>query len=461
MNHPETPRRLPDWPAQKLRGHKIEGYRYTSREFFEQEWEQMWTRTWLLLGREQEMPNPGDWQREDVGPESFIMVRQSDGSIRAFYNVCQHRGNRLVSEPKGTARRFVCPYHAWAWMPDGSLNFVQDADDFPEGNPCGKLTLEEVPCDTFAGFIWINMDADCVSLKEYLGPIWSDWEGYGVQHWKRYLARTTTFPCNWKVVLDNFNESYHVPTVHRSRGVAAETRRMHPGIDMDYRNTRFDLSDEGHNRMIMRGGYAGPAIDSDGVIGEPLASELREWGLDPEDFHNRGEHTREALQQAKRKLGPERGYHHYNNLNDEQLTDAFHYTLFPNFAVSIWADGFHFLRARPHPTDSEQCVFDNWWYASQPEGVTAPVRTTANVVDRDAEVPHEVFAPGEVSMGLTIDQDMEVFPLQQAGFRSRGYKGAYLAGQESRVRRFHEMIDDYIEGRRPNDEAAAPGLHEG
>jgi hypothetical protein len=63
------------WPEQKLRGHKIPGYRYTSREFFEKEWEHMWTKVWLLLGRESEMPNPGDWQREDVGPESILMVR--------------------------------------------------------------------------------------------------------------------------------------------------------------------------------------------------------------------------------------------------------------------------------------------------------------------------------------------------------------------------------------------------
>ncbi|HEY5679096.1 MAG TPA: SRPBCC family protein, partial [Pseudomonadales bacterium] len=132
-----------------------------------------------------------------------------------------------------------------------------------------------------------------------------------------------------------------------------------------------------------------------------------------------------------------------------QLTDAFHYTLFPNFAVSIWADGFHFLRARPHPTDPERCVFDNWWYASQPEGETELVSTMIGPVDRDAVVEHEVFDYGEQTMGMTIDQDMAVFIRQQKGFRSRGFKGVYLSKQESRVRRYHELIDDYIEGRLP------------
>lgn len=440
---------LGDWPEQQLRGNKLEGYRYTSRDFFEQEFEQMWTKVWLLLGRESEMPEPGDWQREDVGPESFLMVRQEDGGIKAFYNVCQHRGNRMVVEPKGHAARFVCKYHAWAYTLDGELSYAQDADNFPEGDPCGKIRLEEVRCETFAGFIWINMDPDCTDLKSYLGPIWDDWNRYDLESWKRYLALTTTLPCNWKVVLDNFNESYHVPTVHRATGTPEERKRMHSGVDTRVENTRFDLSDEGHNRMIMPGGYAGVSLNEDGTIGEPLNSIMQEWGLDAADFVGRGDETREALQKAKRELGPGKGYTHYEKMADEQFTDAFHYTLFPNFAVSLWSDGFHFLRARPHPTDPEQCIFDNWWYASQPEGETAPIRTTAGIVERNVEVEHEIFEVGEKSMGRTIDQDCEIFPLQQAGFRSRGYKGAYLAAQESRVRRYHELIDDYIEGRRP------------
>lgn len=409
----------------------------------------MWTKVWLLLGRESEMPNPGDWQKEDVGPESILMVRQEDMSIKAFYNVCQHRGNRLVGEEKGHAKRFVCMYHAWAFMPDGELAYAQDAGNFMDGDPCGKLRLKEVKCETFAGFVWINMDPECTDLRTYLGPIWDDWSKYDLGSWKRYMALTTTLPCNWKVVLDNFNESYHVPTVHRARGTPEERARMHSGVDTRVESTRFDLSEEGHNRMIMPGGYVGLALNKDGTIGEPLNSIMREWDLDPADFVDRGDETRAALQEAKRKLGPSKGYTHYEALTDEQFTDAFHYTLFPNFAVSLWSDGFHFLRARPHPTDPEQCIFDNWWYASQPEGETAPIRTTAGIVDRDAEIEHEIFVPGEKSMGRTIDQDVEIFPLQQAGFKSRGYTGAYLAKQESRVMRLHELIDDYIEGRRP------------
>lgn len=444
-----TRRELPAWPPQTLRGHKLDGYRYTSGEFMRQEWDHMWTRVWLLLGREDQMPLPGDWQQEEVGRESILMVRQTDGGIRAFYNVCQHRGQRLVNEARGHVRRFICPYHSWAWTTEGELDFVQDADDFPQGNPCGKLRLAEVKCETFAGFVWVNMDPDSVGLREFLGPVWDDWEAYDVQSWKRYVARTTIAPCNWKVVMDNFNESYHVNTVHMPKGGAGEQPRSDSGIDTSYKTTRFDMANEGHGRMIMRGGHAGPAIDSDAAVGEPLASALRDWELDPADFAGRREHTREALQSARRRLGPQRGYHYFDNLNDSQLTDAYHYTLFPNFGVSVWVDGFHFLRARPHPTDPEQCLFDNWWYAPNPEGATGPVQTAVGPVERDAVVEHELFAAGEQSMGLTIDQDMSIFPGQQLAMRSRGYRGSYLAGQESRTQRLHELIDDYIAGRKP------------
>ena len=436
---------LPDWPKQELRRNRLEGKRYTSREFAELEFEHMWTKVWLLLGRESEMQEPGDWQREDVGPESILMVRQDDKTIKAFYNICQHRGNQLLQGEKGHVKRLVCKYHGWAFATDGALLFAQDAKNFSQGNPCENVRLKEIRCETFAGFIWVNMDPECTGLKKFLGPIWDDWSKYDLHTWKRYMALTTTLPCNWKVVMDNFNESYHVPTVHRPRGTPEERSRMHSGVDTRVENTRFDLSDEGHNRMIMPGGYAGVSLNEDGSIGEPLNTIMHEWGLSPASFVGRGDETRAALQKVKREKGPEKNYKHYAKLTDEQFTDAFHYTLFPNFAVSLWSDGFHFLRARPHPTDPEQCIFDNWWYASQPEGETAPIRTTAGIVERDAEIEHEVFKSGDKSMGRTIDQDIEIFSLQQAGFRSRGYEGAYLADQESRVSRYHDLVDEHIE----------------
>lgn len=447
--------KLDKWPEQQNRGHHIPGERYTSREFFDKEWEGMWTKVWLLLGREAQIPNPGDWQMEPVGPEEILMVRQADGSVKAFYNVCQHRGNPLVDDARGHVRsRFVCKYHSWAFLPDGALNFAPDSDDFSQGNPCEHIRLEELACETFAGFIWVNMDRDCKPLKQFLGPIWQEWEAREVHTWKRTTANTMWLPCNWKVVLDNFNESYHVPTVHMAATTKTDRKAIRGNINTYYKETRFDLADEGHNRMVMKGGYGAGQTDKEGNILEPLASLLAYWNLNPDDFKGRPEDTREALQRAKRELGPERGYIHYANVPAEQLTDAFHYTLFPNFAVSLWSDGFHFLRARPHPDDPAQCLFDNWWYAS-PASLEAPSMQRSNASPADqfnpdtGDVDVSVLSFPDDSIGPAIEDDVAVFVTQQRGFRSRGFKGVYLADQEMRIRRYHELIDDYIEGRLP------------
>jgi phenylpropionate dioxygenase-like ring-hydroxylating dioxygenase large terminal subunit len=332
-------------------------------------------------------------------------------------------------------------------LPDGTLNFAPDKEDFPEGNPCNKVTLEEVRCETFAGFIWINMDPDCVSLKKFLGPIWDDWELRNIDTWRRSMASSMWLPCNWKVVLDNFNESYHVPTVHQGATPDTDRKAIRGNIDTYFKETRFDLSDEGHNRMVMKGGFGVGQTDEDGNIIDPLASELRYWEIDPSDFKGRPEATREALQQSKRRLGPERGFTHYDKIPDEQFTDAFHYTLFPNFAVSLWSDGFHFLRARPHRSDPEQCLFDNWWYASPASVQNVNARKGANTSAGEELTMLEYG--GDVSIGPGIEDDVRVFVTQQRGFRSRGFKGVYLSNQEKRIRRYHELIDDYIEGREP------------
>jgi phenylpropionate dioxygenase-like ring-hydroxylating dioxygenase large terminal subunit len=266
------------------------------------------------------------------------------------------------------------------------------------------------------------------------------------------MARSAWMPCNWKVVLDNFNESYHVPTVHQAATPDTDRKKIRGNIDSYYKETRFDLSDEGHNRMIMKGGFGVGSTDKEGNIIEPLASQLRTWDLDPADFKGRPEDTREAIQKAKRRLGPDRGYSHYAKVPDEQLTDAFHYTIFPNFAVSVWSDGFHLLRARPHYDDPEQCLFDNWWYSS-PASIASgqPARGAGSVgaigVQEDVDV--EMIDHEKESIGPGIEEDVAVFITQQRGFRSRGFKGVYLSEQEKRIRRYHELIDDYIDGRHP------------
>src|SRR4051812_19319623 len=96
----------------------LEGERYTSPAFMAAEWENVWTKSWLITVRADDIPEAGDYMLEEIGRESILIVRQDDGGVRAFYNVCQHRGNRLVLEPEGSMPAFTCPYHSWRFEID-------------------------------------------------------------------------------------------------------------------------------------------------------------------------------------------------------------------------------------------------------------------------------------------------------------------------------------------------------
>jgi phenylpropionate dioxygenase-like ring-hydroxylating dioxygenase large terminal subunit len=216
------------WPEPELGAAPIRGERYWSKAFMEQEWAQVWTKAWLIAGLSCEIPARGDHLLAEIGRESILCVRQADGGVRAFYNVCQHRGMQLVAEARGTATKaFACAYHGWRYGLDGRLLTVPDPDDFRQGNPCGKLTLKEIPCTEWAGFVWYNMDPACAPLAEFLGPVRADLECYRLHEMRRTHWVTMDGDFNWKCVQDNFNESYHLPFVHAQTRWTMEQHHSH------------------------------------------------------------------------------------------------------------------------------------------------------------------------------------------------------------------------------------------
>lgn len=419
-----------------LRGDPISGDRYYSKEFLQQEWDHMWTRTWQVGAVEAQFPDAGCVVTHEIGKESILMVRDDEGRIRAFYNVCQHRGNRMVECKETKVKRLVCNYHSWCYGLNGALLIAKDSgEDFPQGNPVGKLGLKEVHCEIFGGLVWINMDPNAKPLRESLGVVADQLECYPMGEMVRVMHMTAEVDCNWKVIQDNFNEAYHVQALHKELATF---------IDDDYQNTDFEIFKNSHSRMLMKGCLPSAASKSK-KIQEPLASIMEHWGLNPDEYHGRAGDVRLAVQQQKRKLATERGYEHYGNLSDDQLTDYYHYTLFPNMSFTMAAESFQILRPQPHPADPEKCLFDHWFFV-MPEKGQAEVETPVGV--RPA-VParHEVFKHGDQSIGFVADQDLSVAIAQQRGLNSRGYSDSYLAGQEARVRRYHEVINDYIAGR--------------
>lgn len=422
-----------------LVGTPITPERYFSRDFMAREWDTVWTKTWQIAGLTRQLAKAGDYITMPLGAETILCVRGDDDRVRAFYNVCQHRGMELMTAPSGNARRLTCPYHGWAYDLAGTLKTVPEEGDYRQGSPCGKLNLVEIACELWAGFVWFNMDTTAAPLRAYLGPIADQIDTYPMDDMVRTHWVTLEGDFNWKLVQDNFSESYHVPFVHPETKFVMEYSAQH---------CQFDLYPEGHCRMLMPG--AGPTRALKGGENETLAllaEELTFWGLDPDSY--RGGRTREIrgdLQRQKRALGAEKGYA-FDSYHDAQLTDHWHYTIFPNLSFSLKPDGNIWLRARPHESDPEKCYFDMWYMTLFPRGETRYYsQTMKEWVSVDTPAPHVQGPVDRVSAGPAIDQDVAVWSRQQRGLHSRGYRRDYLAGQENRLRYFHETLDRWMVG---------------
>jgi len=149
---------------------------YTSVEYARAEGHKLWSKVWQHAGRVEEIPNVGDYITYDIGEDSILIVRAAPDKIKAFYNVCSHRGRQLVDAPQsahsacGRKKRFVCGYHGWTYDTDGKCVQMLDKQDWKGALTEARTHLNEVKVDTWAGWVWINMDPNCQSLHDYLEP---------------------------------------------------------------------------------------------------------------------------------------------------------------------------------------------------------------------------------------------------------------------------------------------------
>ena len=408
-------------PDPQLGHDLIRKERYTTPEFMQLEWERIWKKVWLLGAVESDLREPGDFVATEIGRESVLIVRQADGSVRAFYNVCLHRGNRLRPTGVGSADSFKCQYHHWDYALDGSFKRIPDLDTFPQGAPPCR-GLKELPCAAWGGFVWFSLDPDVGPLHEFLAPVHQHLEPYNFG--KMALTRdiTVEWNCNWKASVDAFNESYHVQGIH--------PQLMWYLHDLDIQIDCF----ERHNRYLIPFATWSPRVRRPPAIPDPIKVIMKAAGMDPADYDEPYENIRRDVQQWKRKHGPAQGKD-YSKLNDDQLTDDYHYLIFPNVTLNVHADDLMLFRQRPHPTDPDKMFYDIWTFELVPEGHEWPARPK-----------HQHFRHGEKSIGLVLDQDAANLPGVQAGMHSAAFEGLWIGAQELRIRHFHKVIDDYVYG---------------
>lgn len=416
--------RRPPAPAQL-----IAKERYTSQEFLNSELAKMFSRVWQIACLESDIPNPGDYHEYKIGLESVLVVRGSDGVIRAFLNVCQHRGRQL-RQGCGNAHQLRCPFHGWTWNLDGTLAEAPEREEFcPFADD--DVALAGVKVDQWEQFVFINLDPKAEPLLDYLGAIPERLKGHKLSRQYKWFSRSTTLPVNWKTALDAFQEAYHGRFVH------AESIHF-----VDYVDNPIELLDR-HSVLSATFGVPDRLINVESDVDTML--DAMEW-----TFAAFGEDTQliGALRSMNLPEGTllrevlipliaggmaELGID-VSELSETELVDDWEYFIFPNVELHVLSFGAWMFRTRPIDDDPESMIFDMWYFHKVPEGMETPPPA------------EHIHVPNGETCGAVMDQDFRQVEVQQRGFHSAGFKGLRLSSMETRISHMHEVLDRYIDG---------------
>ncbi|MEM9880223.1 MAG: aromatic ring-hydroxylating dioxygenase subunit alpha [Pseudomonadota bacterium] len=420
-------------PWEFLGSDPIDVARYTSQDFFEQEKKKMWPKVWQFAARQEELPEPGDTVvYENVG-RSWLLVRQDDGSVRAFANVCLHRGRKLRTE-SGSALEFECPFHGFTWAIDGSLARVPCQWDF-EHLKEKDMSLPEAHVAEWQGFIFINESEDPMPLEQFLSPLDQHFKRWNLDQCFTGLWVGKVIHANWKVVSEAFMEAWHSIVTHPQILPFTADANSRYNIYSDHVNltlTPFGvlsphLEDSGHDEQFIVDSFAS---------GSGRTSTSNEGMQIPEGHTARTYIAELNRQQFMNAMG-----YDGEPISDSEMVDAYTYNVFPNF--SPWG-GFApnvVYRWRPWP-DQKSTLMEVRLLMRKPKDGPMPEGAEMRFLGED-EPWDTVKEWGQ--LGHVFDQDMMNLPYVQEGLEA-SMNGIVELGnyQESRIRHFHQTMDKYL-----------------
>jgi phenylpropionate dioxygenase-like ring-hydroxylating dioxygenase large terminal subunit len=440
---PHRPRRIPT-------------ARYTSAAWQALEAEKLWPRVWQIACTVDCVRAPGDYWEYAIGDLSILIVRGNDGALRAFQNACPHRGNLLLEGQGRGLERIRCAYHHWCFDLKGRLAEISPEDVRAAGaaNAAASRTtngargragrgsrfdLVPVQVDVWAGFVFVNPDPDASSLARWLEALPEELAWVGMERFSCDAFMTVPVACNWKVVVDAFIETYHLHAVHPQMLAIA-----------DDVHTPITLYDQ-HTKFVQPYGVSSPRR-AEGVppqeLWEAFVGNLgHRMGIPFADAREPGPHPAIPPGRTMRDVLVERIRAHlatmgpiYAELDDHHVIDDFHYHLFPNAVINVFAGWFGLIRARPGATP-DACWLDMWNFDLRPEN-------RADAHPRPSE--HALSAEEIRALGPVLLQDLDLMPRVQRGLRQPGLSHFQPTRSEARIVRMHEVLDRYL--------APPPGL---
>lgn len=251
----------------RMGAHTLTGADYYAPEVFELERERIFYRSWFYVCREETIDTAARWRTVDVLGESVLLIRGKDGVLRAFYNVCRHRGTLLCDGENGRAVSAIrCPYHAWGYDDHGSLVSTPNVEDAELDR--GRLGLAPVHVDTWLGCVFVNLDRQTpTGLRESLAAQYDqplEYERFGLDTLRMAHRSRVEVKANWKIVIGNYNECLHCPIVHPelvARIPAYRTGSLYqPGLPsgaVEIADRQAGLATESRSRLAQLPGMTG------------------------------------------------------------------------------------------------------------------------------------------------------------------------------------------------------------
>jgi phenylpropionate dioxygenase-like ring-hydroxylating dioxygenase large terminal subunit len=424
--------------------------RYHDPATMKRERECLWPAVWLLAGVTSDIPEAGDYFTFEIGHESTLIVRQKDGSIRAFFNVCPHRGNRIAQNDFGSVGHFTCAFHGWQFECSGRLRCITDEETFAPSLVAHRPGLTEIRCDVAGGLVFVNMDGKAPPLREWIGLPDGYIENYEIDRMHVVRHVRSVWNANWKVGVDAFYETYHLPHIH------PQTQ----GVMEDF--SQYDLYPNGFSRMIVPLCVKSHRLGDQQTVDAGLRFMMKDAGMNPDEFDGTAREVRAAVQRSKRARARRLGLTHYARLTDGQLTDSWATGLFPNVQIGMHPEGVFIMRFLPDADDPLKFHYDNitmFRYVDDPDYTVPAWMGLPEGTDVTGAVrpPVERFPEGQLpDLGEVLSQDIELVAAVGAGCRSRGFRGPLWSEQEARVRHFHRELDRYLNGEKARRPAVRP-----
>jgi phenylpropionate dioxygenase-like ring-hydroxylating dioxygenase large terminal subunit len=401
---------------------------YVSADYAKAERDRLWRKVWLQAGRLEDIPEVGNFITYDILDDSIIIVRTAPDEIKAYHNVCVHRGRRLIDTPpgkrnaKGSKSNFICGFHGWTYDMEGKCLYIRNQEDWQGKLTADRTSLGPVKVDSWGGWVWINLDPESGPLRDFLEPAAAMLDPFELQNMRPRWRKWIVFDCNWKVAMEAFAEIYHVQTTH----------------------PEFMQFGEFHGWARAQGRHSNIGYDAPKDMAENQAKLRLGAGDDPRittaemqlyTWREVNTNTTKTLVDAATRLvdelpegtsGPQVLKHWLDSARADDaargvfwpLVDPAHigksgtaWQIFPNFQIGHAVNNALCYGARPCKADPDKCIFEVVVYELYPEG-GAP--------DTDWE-----YVPADdPSWGSVLPQDFSNMAAVQQGMKSTGFSGA-------------------------------------